>query len=118
LQPNRLTIEEIPMATDLSVTSKYLDEVLAPKQDRTKDNFKQSAGAVDGVGVNVWVNHGLACGPGNDAVVEVEVRRAEAIGLMIDVATDLADKLRTAAKAYDTTDSQAAQNLDKQMLTD
>ncbi|WP_102417966.1 ESX-1 secretion-associated protein [Mycobacterium sp. 4858] len=100
---------------NLSVTSTYLDK-LARAQDATKENFKSSAGAVDGVGVNVWLNHGLACGPGNDAVVGVEVSRAEAIQLMIEVATDLAANLRAAAKAYDGTDQDAAQNLDKQVL--
>lgn len=100
---------------NLSVRSDYLDQ-LAGKQDATKADFKSSAGAVDGVGVNVWVNHGLACGPGNDAVVELEVFRAEATALMIEVAADLAANLRAAAKAYDGTDRDAAQSLDKQVL--
>jgi hypothetical protein len=101
--------------TDLSVTSKYLVDVLAPAHQRTAENFKGSATAVNGVGVNVWVNHGVACGPGNDAVVEVEARRAQAIDLMIKVADDLATKLRKAAQLYEGTNRQAAEDLDRQL---
>lgn len=102
--------------TNLSVTSKYLVDVLAAAQDGTRENIRGSAAAVNGVGVNVWVNHGASCGLGNDAVVEVEVRRAEAAELMVKVATNLAVKLRAAAKAYEGTDHRAAQELNKQVI--
>ncbi|MEZ0353669.1 ESX-1 secretion-associated protein [Mycobacterium sp. pR1184] len=101
--------------TNLSVTSNYLVDVLAAAHQRTTDDFKKSAAAVEGVGVNAWVSHGVACGAGNDAVVEVEARRAEAIRLMIKVADDLATKLRAAAQAYEVTDHKAAQDLDTQL---
>src|ERR1700753_2375414 len=101
--------------TNLSVTSSYLVEVLAAAHTKTTENFKNSAAATDGVGVTAWINNGLACGPANDAVVEVEPRRAQALGLMIEVAEDLATKLKTAAKAYEGTDQKAAEDLAKQV---
>lgn len=101
--------------TYLSVTSKYLVDVLAKAQQRTTEDFKKSAGATSGVGVNVWVNHGLACGPANDAVVEVEARRAQALGLMIKVAEDLDEKLHKAAELYEGTDHKAAEDIAKQV---
>lgn len=99
---------------ELRVTSQYLRE-LADKQDLAAGQIGSAGKAARGIGTKLWVTHGVVCGATNEAVTHAEAARRAAAHAMRGVSTDLAAKLRDAARHYDGTDVEAATNLDDQV---
>jgi len=101
--------------TDLHVTTSYLEE-LAEKHDTSSTDVEDAAKVTSGIGSTVWTSHGVICGRCNSAVAEAEAARRSANAAVKAAGIEIAKKLRAAGDAYDSTDQQASENLDTQVL--
>ena len=101
--------------TELDLTPAYLEE-LARKHDTAATDLEKAAESTAGIGKEVWLTHGVICGPANAAIAQAEASRSVASEGMKAVSNDLAEKLRAARYAYERTDEQAGANIDKQAL--
>jgi hypothetical protein len=100
---------------DVTVTPEHLDK-LATAQDQAATQAGTAASAAAGLEVDCWVSHGVVSGASNVAFTKAAEARKSTGEAMSKASTELAAKLRTAKKVYNTTDDQAGKNLDKQML--
>jgi hypothetical protein len=101
--------------TYLTVDPKYLKE-LAKKQDRASAKAGSAAEATSEASKWVWWTHGVISGASNAGVANAEAARRAAGEAMEKTAAHLGLTLRKAAEAYEGTDQDAAENLDKQVL--
>jgi hypothetical protein len=99
---------------DLALTASYLDG-LSENQDDAANTAGSAARTASGIETSVWVTHGVVSGASNIAFAEAEAARRAAGGAMKKFSADLAVKLRTADEAYQRTDEQAGNNIDRQM---
>ncbi|MEE6178174.1 ESX-1 secretion-associated protein [Mycobacterium sp. 050134] len=99
---------------DLEVNPSYLLK-LATAHDEAVNNIAKGAEAPAGIGVQVWITHGILCGPSAEAVREAEGDREAAFAVVREVSAALAEDLRTAAKAYQGADQNAASGLNHEM---
>ena len=100
--------------SELNVTPPYL-EGLAQKHDTAKTDLGMAGEATRGIGKEVWLTHGVICGAANTAIAQAEASRSVASVGMKAVSEDLAEKLRAARGAYESTDEQTGRNIDKQV---
>jgi hypothetical protein len=102
---------------ELLVDPDYV-ETLAKNQDRAATDIEEALKAPADLGYNVWITHGVICFPGNQEVVKAEAARSAALTATQAVSTSFAAKLRKAEKAYEGTDHQESEHLNKQLLSD
>jgi Excreted virulence factor EspC, type VII ESX diderm len=100
---------------DVTVTPEHLDK-LATAQDQASTQAGTAASAADGLEVDLWVSHGVVSGASNVAFTKAAAARKSTGDAMSKASTELAGKLRTAKGVYATTDDQAGENIDKQVL--
>jgi hypothetical protein len=100
---------------DLVVIPGHLDK-LATTQGQASSMAGSAATAASNIKTEVWVTHGVVCGASNVAFTNAEAARRAAGEAMKTVSTGLAVKLRAADDAYQSTDTQAGENIDKQLL--
>ena len=99
---------------DVEITTEHLKQ-LADKQDQAAAGSGAAATTASNLKTDVWVTHGVASGPSNAAFTKAANARQDA-GLALQKASAmLAEKLRAAATAYDSTDDQTSANLNKQL---
>jgi predicted metal-dependent HD superfamily phosphohydrolase len=103
--------------TDLVVSAEYLEK-LASTQDDAAQSIGSAATAPSGIAYQIWVTHGLICGPCAQAVTGAENARSDAVAAVQADSAGLAAKLRSAEAMYEGTDHQASENLDKQVVSD
>jgi Excreted virulence factor EspC, type VII ESX diderm len=99
---------------DLAVTPEYLD-TLAAMQDQAADKAGSAATAASDLSGKLWLSHGIASGASNLAFSNAEEARQAAGNAIKKASTELAVKLRAASDAYQATDDQTGENIDKQV---
>jgi len=102
---------------NLAVSPEYLER-LAENQDAAEKSIGDAATEPSGTGYQVWVTHGVICGASAQAITKAVKVRTDAVSNTQAVSAQLAKKLRSAEAAYERTDSQAAENLDRQVVSD
>jgi hypothetical protein len=100
---------------DVLVTPSTL-ETLAKNQEAAVKDAQQAAEAMNGVGTDCWVSHGVISGASNGGFNSIESIRKAAGNAIANASNLMAAKLRTAKKAYEGVDSELAGNLNKQLL--
>ncbi|UXA07113.1 ESX-1 secretion-associated protein [Mycobacterium sp. SMC-2] len=100
---------------DVAVTPAHLDR-LATAQDQASTQAGTAASAASGLETEVWVSHGVVSWYSNLAFTKAANARKSTGDAMSKSSTELADKLRTAKKVYASTDQQAGEAIDKQVL--
>ncbi|WP_081394919.1 ESX-1 secretion-associated protein [Mycolicibacterium conceptionense] len=88
---------------------------LADVQDGLGDGVDSAIAQVQFAGSQMEKTHGLICAVTNDAVKSAEAERSTAGGNLKAVCTELAQKLRHGASAFDGTDRDEKDKLDRQM---
>lgn len=99
---------------DVEITTEHLSQ-LADKQDQAAAGSGAAAVAAANMKTKVWVSHGVASGPSNDAFTRAERARRHAGNTLQKASAALAEKLRAAAEAYVSTDQQTSDNINKQL---
>ncbi|MBY0441963.1 MAG: ESX-1 secretion-associated protein [Mycobacteriaceae bacterium] len=99
---------------DVEITTEHLNQ-LADKQDQAAAGSGEAAMTASDMKTNLWVSHGVASGPSNDAFTKAERARRHAGIALQNASAALAEKLRTAAAAYTSTDQQTSDNINKQL---
>jgi len=89
---------------------------LATTQEVAATKEGAAATAASGIETAVWVTHGVVCGASNVAFTKAEAARRSAGDAMKKTSTNLAEKLRVASTAYESTDQQTGGQIDKQVL--
>jgi hypothetical protein len=89
---------------------------LAQKQDTAAAGLRNASNATDGIVKKVWITHGCYVGAANTTLDKAETARKAAGEAMQAVSTALAKQLRAAGVAYASTDTAAADNVDRQVL--
>lgn len=88
---------------------------LAAVQDGLADGVDSAVLRVQFAGSQMEKTHGLICAVTNDAVKSAESERSTAGGNLKAVCTELAQKLRHGASAFDGTDQDEKDKLDRQV---
>ncbi|MEN3221223.1 ESX-1 secretion-associated protein [Mycolicibacterium porcinum] len=88
---------------------------LADLQDGLGEAVDSAVLRVQFAGSQMEKTHGLICAVTNDAVKSAEAERSRAGGNLQAVCTELAQKLRHGASAFDGTDQDEKDKLDRQM---
>lgn len=101
--------------TDLSADPDYIRS-LAPSQDAAAEAFGAAASAVSGIAHDVSSTHGVVCGGVKNALKDAEDAHNKLASAMQKYSSELAEWLRTAASAYESTDGLAARNLNRQII--
>jgi ESX secretion-associated protein EspC/F len=102
--------------SDLVVAPDYLNQ-LATIDGQTSDKIGSAAAVATGIKDDVWVTHGMISGESNEALADAEAARRSLVEAMQTYAHDLATKVKAAVDAYVSTDEQAAENIDTQVVT-
>ena len=90
-------------------------KTLAPYQDQAAAAFGSAASTVSGVAERVSSTHGVVCDVSKSALHNLEEAHNNLARAMQGFSTQLADWLRSAADAYQSTDELAADNLNRQV---
>lgn len=91
------------MTSCLKVQPEFLD-VLASRYDTAANNVGSATEAAAGTGESVSVTHGSFCAKFNSALQMFETSRSTAGTSLQELATQIAENLRSAASAYLNTD--------------
>lgn len=103
------------MPTDYEKNLAVLTEHIIRLADKQQTAVSQITGANRSIvdpARNVLDTHGLACGATNLAVSAIETARRTAGGKILQVSTELGEKLTAAAANYENTDAAEAGNID------
>ena len=100
----------------MAVSPDYLER-LAESQDAAEKGIADAASEPSDVDYNVWVTHGLICAVSAASISQAMKVRTDAVNNTHAVSTHLAENLRKASVAYQDTDHQAAENLDRQVVS-
>lgn len=100
---------------DVAITPAHLDR-LATAQDQASTQAGTAANAASDLEVSVWVTHGVVSARSSLAFTKAANARKSTGDAMSKASTELAEKLRTAKQVYASTDEQAGENLNKQVL--
>lgn len=99
---------------DLLISPSIL-ETLAKNHEAAQKDAQAGADALNGTGMNCWLNHGMISGCSNGGFVTVEGIRKKAGEALGNASLLMAAKLRTAKAAYEGVDGELGDNLNKQM---
>ncbi|WP_193044637.1 ESX-1 secretion-associated protein [Mycolicibacterium baixiangningiae] len=102
------------MTDNLRVTASHVRQ-LAARQAEAAAGIETASTVTDGLGVAMWMTHGIICAPSNAAMGATESARDAACAAMKSVSNDLSTKLGTAAERYEGTDRAGRARLDEQM---
>jgi len=100
---------------NLVVSADYLEKI-ASTQDDAAQSLGSAATAPSGTSDQVWITHGVICGPCANAMAEAEGVRSDVVKAVQAYSASLAGKLRAAEAMYQSTDQQSGENLNKQVV--
>lgn len=101
--------------TELNLSPTIL-RTLANSQTTAAPYAQAGADALNGLGSDCWISHGVISGASNGALDTIEGIRKAAGTAFSDASLGLAAKLTAADRAYEGVDSELADNLDAQMV--